>query len=112
MEQSGDDTHLQLYDLRSTQPKAKPVLDFVDAHSDDVTHACDDAMMRRCSDTVQVVFHPRRPGVLMSGSTDGLVNVYDALSAADDIDDRIVQTLNSESSVVREPACMHLLLPQ
>ena len=48
-----------------------------------------------------MVFHPSRPGLLLSGATDGLVNVYDTLLACDDVDDLVLQTCNSESSVVR-----------
>lgn len=79
-EQSGGDSHVQIYDVRTP----KPMADLDQAHSDDVT---------------QVRYHPERPSVCISGATDGLVNVYDLASAVEDVDDYVVQTLNSESSV-------------
>lgn len=81
-EQSGDDSHVLVYDVRQD----KPMLDFSDAHCDDIT---------------QVRFHPNRPSVFTSGATDGLVNVYDIAVEAEEVDDLIGQTLNSESSVSR-----------
>ncbi len=51
---------------------------------------------------MQVRFHPTTPTVLMSGSTDGLVNVYNiaGVDTCEDQGDLITQTFNSESSVV------------
>lgn len=53
-------------------------------HSDDIT---------------TLTYHPSSPSVLLSGSTDGLVNVYDT-SIADE-DDITVQTLNLNASIHR-----------
>jgi hypothetical protein len=51
----------------------------------------------------QIRFHPTDSNVFVSGSTDGLVNVFNVAGVAecDDHHDLITQTFNSESSVVR-----------
>lgn len=43
----------------------------------------------------QLNFHPSEPHILLSGSTDGLVNVYD--TRVSDEDDVVVQTFNHGS---------------
>lgn len=55
-------------------------LQYDEVHSDDVT---------------ELRFHPSEPHVLLSGSTDGLVNVYD--TRISDEDDVVIQTLNQGS---------------
>ena len=42
-------------------------------------------------------FHPTHPTYLLSGSTDGLVNIYD--TTISDEDDAVHQTINHESSI-------------
>lgn len=65
-------------DIRSSPTKH---LKYNEVHSDDIT---------------ELRFHPSQaPNILLSGSTDGLVNVYDTRIA--DEDDVIVQTLNHGS---------------
>ena len=46
----------------------------------------------------QVKFHPTKPASLATGSTDGLVCVFDISQSSEE--DALVTTLNSESSVV------------
>lgn len=47
----------------------------------------------------QLRFHPSSPHVLLSGSTDGLVNIYDTRVA--DEDEVILQTFNHDASIHR-----------
>lgn len=68
-------------DVRST-PSAKA--HYQEVHSDDVT---------------DLAFNPSNPALLLSGSTDGLVNVYDTRIA--DEDDLTLQTCNHDASVHR-----------
>ncbi|KAK7397717.1 hypothetical protein QQX98_012915 [Neonectria punicea] len=70
-----------LWDVRST-PSAKA--HYQEVHSDDVT---------------DLAFNPSNPALLLSGSTDGLVNVYDTRIA--DEDDLTLQTCNHDASVHR-----------
>jgi hypothetical protein len=44
---------------------------------------------------VQLQYHPTRPDILLSGSTDGLVNIYNTTIA--DEDDALVQVINHGS---------------
>ncbi|KAL7939738.1 WD40-repeat-containing domain protein [Trichoderma chlorosporum] len=70
---------IHLWDVRSTpSPKAT----YSEVHSDDVT---------------SLSFHPSRPTLLVSGSTDGLVSVHDTTIL--DEDELTVQTLNHNASV-------------
>lgn len=72
----GVDAEVHLWDIRKAQ---SPVRSFVDSHHDDVTY---------------LEFHDSR-NYLMSGSTDGYVNVYN-LSEADE-DDALHQVVNFAS---------------
>lgn len=56
---------------------------YSDSHDDDVT---------------QVKFHPENKDILASGSTDGLVNIFNVSESSED--DALQMTLNTESSVV------------
>ncbi|PNY23782.1 WD repeat-containing protein [Tolypocladium capitatum] len=70
---------IHLWDVRSAPtPKAH----YQEVHSDDVT---------------SLAFHPATPALLLSGSTDGLVNVYD--TRVPDEDDLTLQTLNHGASI-------------
>lgn len=70
---------IHLWDVGSTP---KPKGSFHDLHSDDIT---------------TLNYHPTNPDILLSGSTDGLVNVYDT-SIADE-DEITIQTLNLNASI-------------
>ncbi|KAL8673059.1 MAG: hypothetical protein Q9168_002521 [Polycauliona sp. 1 TL-2023] len=65
----------------SRNPKTS-LLQYVESHSDDATDLC---------------FHPYRPSVLLSGGTDGLVNIYD--TTITDEDDALIQVFNHGSSI-------------
>ncbi|GCC39262.1 WD repeat-containing protein 89 [Chiloscyllium punctatum] len=49
------------------------------------------------NDITQVRFHPSNPNMLASGSTDGLVNIFDISQETED--DALLATCNSDSSV-------------
>ncbi|MCJ1398340.1 hypothetical protein MMC11_001538 [Xylographa trunciseda] len=70
---------VQIWDLRSPQTT---VAKYVECHNDDVT---------------ELAYHPSRASVLLSGSTDGLVNIYDTTIA--DEDDSLIEILNHETSI-------------
>lgn len=68
-----------LWDVRANPtPKAH----YQEVHSDDVT---------------ELGFHATQPALLLSGSTDGLVNVYD--TRIEDEDEVTIQTFNHGSSI-------------
>ncbi|XP_065913646.1 WD repeat-containing protein 89-like isoform X2 [Dysidea avara] len=73
-----EDAYLFFWDIRSPKVMGK----FSESHNDDIT---------------QVKFCPSYPTQLASGSTDGLVCVYDITEL--DEDEAIVSVLNTESSV-------------
>ena len=49
------------------------------------------------TDRLQMNFHPANPDLLLSGSTDGLVNVYDTRIA--DEDEVVIQAFNHNASI-------------
>lgn len=77
-ERSKDDAYIVLFDTRQRSTFAT----YTDSHRNDLT---------------QVKFHPNKSKVLASGSTDGLINVFNA-NETDDYD-ALVYCLNTESSV-------------
>lgn len=77
-EQSSGEAYLLFYDLRNNASLAT----YTDSHKDDVT---------------QVQFHPTKPNYMASGSTDGLINVFNI--AKPEEDDALEYCLNTESSV-------------
>ncbi|KAG7880886.1 hypothetical protein KL907_002749 [Ogataea polymorpha] len=76
-ELSGSDSELILWDLRKP---TQPLRTFIDSHNDDITEAR---------------FHPSSRQLLLSGSTDGYVNIYD-LSVPEE-DDALLQVINFTS---------------
>jgi WD repeat-containing protein 89 len=78
---SGRPTHKCPRDVRSSPT---PQAAYHDLHSDDIT---------------TLTYHPSSPSILLSGSTDGLVNVYD--TSVPDEDDITIQTLNLNASIHR-----------
>lgn len=70
------------WDIRA---QGTPLARLVEAHSADIN---------------QVIFHPTNPMHVISGSIDGLVNVFslDLLAEADP-ENSVIHTLNSESAV-------------
>ncbi|GJQ80771.1 hypothetical protein Trydic_g9363 [Trypoxylus dichotomus] len=74
----GGDAYILFWDIRKTNLLGA----YWESHTDDIT---------------QVMFHPEDPNKLISGSTDGLINLYDLSNATED--DAFLDSLNSESSV-------------
>ncbi|KAJ0063199.1 hypothetical protein NL108_013381, partial [Boleophthalmus pectinirostris] len=77
---NNEDSFLVFWDVR--KPGGALLGVYSESHSDDIT---------------QVLFHPTDKDRLASGSTDGLVNVFDLTKGAEE--DALVATCNSESSV-------------
>ncbi|KAM6912833.1 WD repeat-containing protein 89 [Xenentodon cancila] len=77
---NNEDSFLVFWDSR--KPGAGLLGVYSESHSDDITH---------------VRFHPRDKDRLASGSTDGLVNVFDLSREAEE--DALLVTCNSDSSV-------------
>lgn len=73
------DVSVLLFDARNT---TAPVRQYNESHTDTVT---------------QLQFHPAQPQVLLSGSTDGLVSIFDVNH--EDEDDALQQVLNPRSAV-------------
>lgn len=67
-----------LYDTRQRSVR----LSYTDSHKDDIT---------------DIKFHPTNSNLLSTGSTDGLINVFDLTEAEED--DALLYCLNTESSV-------------
>ncbi|KAK7984887.1 WD domain-containing protein [Apiospora saccharicola] len=68
-----------IWDVRSTPT---PRHQYKEVHSDDIT---------------ELNFHPTNHNILLSGSTDGLVNIYD--TQITDEDEVVIQTLNHDASI-------------
>lgn len=79
-DQINSDVFLLFFDVRQRQLLGG----YWESHTDDIT---------------QVKFHPTNPDVLASGSTDGLINVFDVSNSSED--DALQYCLNTESSVDR-----------
>lgn len=73
------DVSVLLYDTRN--PSA-PLRQYNESHTDTIT---------------QLTFHPDQPSLLLSGSTDGLVSIFDVNQA--DEEDALQQVLNPRSAV-------------
>lgn len=78
-ELTGTDASLFIWDIRNS---SKPAISYIDSHSDDVT----------C-----LRYHPINKQVLLSGSTDGLINIYNTQIA--DEDEALYQTINNQISI-------------
>lgn len=68
--------------LFDTRKPTVPLRNYAESHTDSIT---------------QLAFHPSQPNVLLSGSTDGLVSLFDVTQA--DEEDALQQVLNPRSSV-------------
>ncbi|XP_053143419.1 WD repeat-containing protein 89 [Hemicordylus capensis] len=81
-----DDVFMAFWDARgctnSASSRREPLGFYSESHNDDITKIC---------------FHPNKPNLVVSGSTDGLVNVFDINK--DNEGDALLSTLNSDSSV-------------
>lgn len=78
-ELTGTDASLFIWDIRNS---SKPAISYIDSHSDDVT----------C-----LRYHPVNKQVLLSGSTDGLINIYNTQIA--DEEEALYQTINNQISI-------------
>lgn len=76
------DVSVHVFDLRQPSPSAPPLRSYVESHTDSVT---------------QLQWHATQRSLLLSGSTDGLVSVFDADVA--DEEDALMQVLNPRSAV-------------
>ncbi|KAJ8411710.1 hypothetical protein AAFF_G00153480 [Aldrovandia affinis] len=81
-EQVEEDSFLLFWDTRMAKESGGVLGVYSESHSDDIT---------------QVRFHPQDPDRLASGSTDGLVNVFDLGHGSEE--DALLATCNSSSSV-------------
>ncbi|XP_007659407.2 WD repeat-containing protein 89 [Ornithorhynchus anatinus] len=85
-EKVDDDALMVFWDVRGGTKRASPTTPplgvYSESHNDDITQVC---------------FHPNDPNTIVSGSTDGLVNVFDV--GRDNEDDALTATCNSDSSV-------------
>ncbi|NXP33907.1 WDR89 protein, partial [Leiothrix lutea] len=85
-EKADKDTFLVFWDARGVTDCAsatkEPLGVYSESHNDDITKIC---------------FHPTEANLVVSGSTDGLVNVFDINK--DNEDDALISTCNSDSSV-------------
>ncbi|KAJ8984304.1 hypothetical protein NQ317_012275 [Molorchus minor] len=72
------DAYLLFWDTRSSEILGG----YWESHTDDIT---------------QVKFHPSDRDKLISGSTDGLINIYDLSQTCED--DALIDTLNTDSSI-------------
>lgn len=77
-EQAAGEANLLFFDVRANAPLAT----YTDSHRDDVT---------------QVKYHPTKRNYLATGSTDGLINIFDTNEP--DEDDALENCLNTESSI-------------
>ena len=77
-------TNSPLTNYRDARSPHKPLQTYTESHNDDVT---------------DLSFHPTQPHSLLSGSTDGLLNIYD-FSISDE-DDALLQVENHGSSINR-----------
>lgn len=87
-EQVGGDAFILFWDIRQNASKIENKNPFLggywESHMEDVT----------C-----LAFHPKKQDVLASGSTDGLINVFDLTQSSEDA--ALTYSLNTESSVDR-----------
>lgn len=77
-ERRADCVYMLFYDVR----ERKQINCYSESHYDDVT---------------SLKFHPQKPNLLCSGSTDGLINIFDLKETNED--DALLHVINTESSV-------------
>ena len=87
---------------RDSRALKKPVLQYSESHNDDVTVVISTTQVQLSRGALlmselQVQLHPNSSQGLLSGSTDGLVNIYD--SNQTDEDEALVQVTNHGSSI-------------
>ena len=75
-------------------------MQYVESHSDDVTEVCQsqkETSVSYLTNSQQLQYHPSQPAILLSGSTDGLVNLYD--TTITDEEETLHQTINHGASI-------------
>jgi len=88
-EHIGGDAFILFWDIRygkkkiSSLPSSNFLGGYWESHTDDITW---------------LAFHPTKEDILASGSTDGLMNVFDLKQSSED--QALTYSLNTESSVV------------
>ncbi|MCJ1281063.1 hypothetical protein MMC26_000381 [Xylographa opegraphella] len=88
---------VQIWDLRSPH---STLARYVECHNDDVTEVQPFDYKnppRVLNLDSKLCYHPSRASSLLSGSTDGLVNLYDTTIA--DEDDSLIEVFNHEASI-------------
>ncbi|KAJ5458420.1 hypothetical protein N7475_009808 [Penicillium sp. IBT 31633x] len=70
-------------------------LQYVESHNDDITETNHCIGTLPVTGGTQLQYHPTRSNILLSGSTDGLVNIYD--TTVTDEDEALVQVINHGS---------------
>lgn len=76
------DVSVLVFDLRNASPSSAPLRNYAESHTDSIT---------------QLAFHPTQPSVLLSGSTDGLVSLFDVTQG--DEEEALQRVLNPRSAV-------------
>lgn len=84
---------------RDARSLASPVVQYVESHSDDVTEVCYPVVVYSgCTNhSSQLQFHSTQESLLLSGSTDGLVNIYNI--TVSDEEEALHQTINHGHSI-------------
>ncbi|KAI1170807.1 WD40-repeat-containing domain protein [Nemania sp. FL0916] len=86
---------IMIWDIRSTPA---PKIHYKEVHSDDVTEVRVSLWTSLAlANLYQLNFHPSDHNILLSGSTDGLVNICD--TRITDEDEVVIQTFNHDSSI-------------
>lgn len=76
------------------------MVQYIESHSDDITEVYRtlfSAVGSYADHSTKLQFHPTRPQILLSGSTDGLVNIYN--TTITDEEEALHQTINHGSSI-------------
>lgn len=94
---SPDINHVVNFLARDTRNLGDPIVQYIESHSDDVTEVSKPPSSRSAADISQLQFHPSRPQILLSGSTDGLVNIFNTTIA--DEEEALHQTINHGASI-------------
>lgn len=86
--EASPDAQIHVFDVRKLQTGTKDssdtIVKYVDSHNDDVT---------------DLQFHPTQKNLLASGSTDGVVNLFDLKISNED--DAVVEAFNHQASIHR-----------
>lgn len=94
-EHTSGDVFILFWDIRQSGSKVGNKNNLLggywESHMDDIT----------C-----LTFHPNKRNILASGSTDGLMNIFDLMQSSEDL--ALTSSLNTESSVVRKSALFYI----